>query len=83
MSDTTTVKRGFEFTHDKWMDPDWKPNIAAGERYVDAPKARCIVTRATARTVYYALVPTEGAPPLRLNGQWWMDRATFEARFVQ
>lgn len=47
-----------EFTHLRLLDPAWKPG--PGQRYADAPKARCRVTRKTATTVYYRYA--DGSP---------------------
>lgn len=76
---TNTVKRGFTFTHTRFIDPDWEP--AAGETYVkDGPKAPMIVTRVTTYAVYYkhlAAGSTDRAAGSRQR-PWVMDRRAFE-----
>jgi hypothetical protein len=69
----TAVKRGFTFTHASRLDPSWRPG--PGQRYVDGPKARMRVTRATRTTIYFVHDGGEPGVP------WWMDRVAFEARY--
>jgi hypothetical protein len=73
---TGRVTRGFEFTHDHILDPDWEPR--PGEKYVrDCPKARMVVTRAE-DTIWYGYARTDGG---RVKGQWAMGRDKFEEKF--
>jgi hypothetical protein len=46
------------FTHLRTLDPAWQPG--PGQRYADAPKARCRVTRMTKTTVYYSYADGSG-----------------------
>lgn len=48
------VKQGDQFTHDRLLDLDWEPG--PGEKWKDAPKARCVVTRVTNSTIYFGYV---------------------------
>jgi hypothetical protein len=45
------IEPGREFTHPTKLDPDWRPE--PGQRYADAPKARCVVTSVRGAVVYY------------------------------
>jgi hypothetical protein len=54
MTTTPTVKRGQRFTHPHRLDIDWRPNVAGGEKYADAPHAECVVTRVACGQVYYS-----------------------------
>jgi hypothetical protein len=49
-----TVKRGQRFAHPYRLDTGWRPNVAAGEKYADAPHAECVVTRVARGQVYYS-----------------------------
>lgn len=46
-------KRGVVFRHPSILDPDFKPG--PGQRYSDAPKALCRVTRTVGNEVYYGI----------------------------
>lgn len=72
---SATLARGFTFTHDRHLDPDWRPDVAAGERYADGPKARMRVTRVTATSGYFVYLDGKGRTVC--------DRADFERRFCQ
>jgi hypothetical protein len=74
MTQTTIEKaiaRGFRFTHDRMLDTGWTPG--PGQRYADAPKVECEVTKVTPTTVYYRADS---------GGFFCLDRADFEKRFV-
>lgn len=45
------LARGMTFTHDKILDPDWKP--APGQKYSDAPKALMEIKHVKQTGVYY------------------------------
>jgi hypothetical protein len=66
------VARGATFTHDRMLDPTWRP--APGQRYADGPKARMVVTRVAGPMVWYGYVGAGRAG-------WRMDRDEFVARF--
>ena len=44
---------GARFIHARLLDPEWKPG--PGQRYADAPHARCRVTAIRHGSVYYAI----------------------------
>lgn len=67
------VAAGWEFTHNRILDPTWTPG--EGQKYADAPKARMVVTHADERTVFYGHVGSRKAA-------WFMTREAFMARFV-
>jgi hypothetical protein len=69
-----SVTRGFTFTHASRLDPDWVPGL--GQKYVDAPKQRMEVTRATSTTVYFR---PEGSRAVSS----YLPRAEFEARYMR
>lgn len=70
---TTTVKRGFRFTHKSFLNLGWTPG--PGQHLADGPKAEMVVTKVTADTVYYTYAGgTKGA--------WWMARAEFTERYA-
>ena len=48
---TPTLKVGFTFTHAHLLDIDWKPR--QDQRYKDAPKAVCRVTRFNRYQVWF------------------------------
>ena len=53
------------------LDTGWTPG--PGQRYADAPKVECEVTKVTPTTVYYRADS---------GGFFCLDRADFEKRFV-
>jgi len=56
MTTIPAVKRGQRFTHPYMLDMDWRPDVAAGEKYADAPHAECVVTSVQALAFYYDYV---------------------------
>lgn len=46
-----TFRRGDTFTHGRLLDVDWQPG--PGQKYVDAPKAVCVITKVDGDSVYY------------------------------
>lgn len=71
------IKPGDEFTHSSILDPDWRPDIQAGERYKDAPKARMRVTRVANHRVWfgYARDKDTNAPGGFMSGRSFFERA--------
>jgi len=69
-----TPARGFTFTHDHFLDPDWVPS--PGQHYADGPKAAMVVTRVTKNDVWYGYA---GAT----RGGWVVDRDEFVAKFCK
>jgi hypothetical protein len=69
------IRRGMEFTHDRWLDTDWKPG--PGEKYKDAPKARCVVTKVTKTNVFYRDVTN----PNEVGGPFYVTLTSFRHRF--
>lgn len=70
------LKRGFEFTHTRMLDPRWKPG--PGERYADGPKAIMVITRVTKHTIYFKYAhDSERAVPFSL------DRRAFELTYLK
>lgn len=65
-------KPGMVFRHDSLLEPDWRPDIKAGEKYADAPKALCRVTSVAKDAVYYAYAdaPGGGVFILSLAKRW-------------
>lgn len=61
MGEQALVKRGTEFTHPSMLDPDWMPG--PGQRYADAPKARCVVTTVRRGTVWFRYATDPDASP--------------------
>ena len=50
------IRKGFEFTHERLLDPDWEPK---GEQtYRDCPKAKCIVTYLSKYSIFFGYVGT-------------------------
>lgn len=64
-------QRGDEFTHLHMLDPWWQPG--PGERYVDAPHARMVITRVTSVFVYYAYANANTS-----GGNYKIDRFAYE-----
>lgn len=52
------MKREILFTHLRFLDTTWKPG--PGQRYADAPKVQCRVTRMTVTSVYYRHLDGKG-----------------------
>lgn len=71
---TTTTLVGAEFTHAQLIEPTWTPG--PDEKYRDAPKAVCVVTRATRTWVYYRY-KTSPHP----NGAFKIDRAAYDRTY--
>lgn len=63
------------FTHLHHLDLDWKPG--PGQKYRDAPKARCKVTRMTSLAVYYSYAsePTN-------HGAFYMSREEWDRDYA-
>lgn len=70
---SSLVRKGTVFTHLSFLDPDWTPG--PGQRVVDGPRARMVITRATVQTVWYGYVGDS-------KGGWRMDRVEFERLYV-
>ena len=68
-----TPVRGWRFTHDRHLDTDWKPG--PGQRYTDAPKRVCEVSRVTRYTVWYRVAGSKAV-------SWTLDRDEFIRRFA-
>ena len=62
-------KRGMKFRHDSMLDPDWVPDIKAGQKYSDAPKAILRVTSVSRDAVFY----TYADAPERSGGRFIMS----------
>lgn len=69
-----TPKRGMTFTHHSFLDTDWQPG--PGQRYVDAPKRRMVITRVDRRTVWYGHAADE-----KPKAAWREARAVFEEEY--
>jgi len=53
---TDEIRKGFSFTHERLLEPDWEPK---GEQtYLDCPKAKCIVTHTTPGSIFFGYVGT-------------------------
>lgn len=52
---------GMEFEHAFLLDRNWKPDVAKGEKYKDAPHEICRVTKVTPWAVYYRQVGADRA----------------------
>lgn len=70
----TALKRGYVFTHDSFLDRDWKPG--PGQKYVDGPKAEMVVVRVTTTTVWYGYAG-------QTRGPWKMSRDLFIDRYLK
>lgn len=70
------VKRGYTFTHKHFIDPNYAPDVDAGEKYATGPKATMVVTRATKHTIYYRYAPLPGA-----GTRYCMGRTEFEQTY--
>jgi len=53
---TDEIRKGFSFTHESLLDPDWEPKD--GQTYRDCPNAKCIVTYTTQGTIFFGYVGT-------------------------
>lgn len=69
-----TPKRGLQFTHHTFLDTDWKPG--PGQRYVDAPHVRMVITRVSSTTVWYGHADDEHP-----RVAWRKDRGSFEDEY--
>lgn len=69
------VTAGFEFTHTRMLDTSWQPG--PGQKYADAPKVRCRVTKVTPTTVYFT-----DARDRRNKGLFSVARDEFEATYL-
>jgi hypothetical protein len=67
---------GFRFTHRTLLDLSWTPG--PGQKYADAPKAACTVTRVTAGMVWYGYTKAG-----RSVGGFCSDRAAFERNYLE
>ena len=65
--------RGMTFRHLRLLSTDWKPS--PGQKYTDAPKIQCVVTRVTAISVYWQHASPQGKA---IGGKYASDRNTFE-----
>ena len=63
---TTTIRKGFTFTHRSFIDPDWTGPVSQG------PKALMVVTKTSPRRVWYGFATGSR------RANWVMDRETFE-----
>ncbi|MGN6575266.1 MAG: hypothetical protein ACTHKG_06240 [Nocardioides sp.] len=70
------LRRGLVFTHATHLDMAWKPG--PGQRYADAPKVRCVVTRVTGAAVYFQHADAQGRPA---GGKACLPRERFEATY--
>lgn len=71
------AKRGQRFTHKHFIQPDWKPNVEAGEKYRHGPKAEMVVRQVLGSSVIYGYADdAEG-------GGFLMDRATFDKTYPE
>jgi hypothetical protein len=61
------------FTHKHLLTLGWIPG--PGQRYGDAPKAECVVTRMTSTAVYYRYAAT--------GGRFSMSRATWDRDYAK
>lgn len=69
------VKAGDTFTHHHMLDVGWVPDVAAGEKYRDAPHARMAVTAVRDGRVWFKYATEEGP------GQWVANRRDFLAEY--
>lgn len=80
--ETTTLhpRVGKEFTHDKFLQPGWKPE--PGQTYKrDSPKARMVVTRVKMHYVFYGYAnPTHEQTS---RGGHMLERGEFVRRFPE
>lgn len=65
------VKAGMVFRHRRILDPAWKPG--PGQRYADAPKAVCRVTRVVAGTVWYGVGADSTRADFRADVDGFLD----------
>ena len=57
MTDPNEIRKGFTFTHESLLDPDWEPK--SGQTYRDdCPNAKCLVTYTTRGTIFFGYVGT-------------------------
>ena len=70
------LRRGVTFVHPTMLDTSWKPG--PGQRYVDGPRQRMVVTRATSTTVWFGPMPADGSTP---KAAFREDRARFVERY--
>lgn len=64
-------KKGQTFTHDHFMDTNWKPN--SGQKWKDAPKAQMVITSVWETLVYYSFLDGKGS--------WVDDKDSFMDKF--
>lgn len=69
-------RKGDRFTHEKFIQPGWKPSRT--QTWKDAPKAEMEVTSVRTGTVYYGYVESAKATG---RGAFQMDQATFLNRY--
>lgn len=74
------MRAGQTFTHDKWIEPNWTPDLAKGETYGKgcAPKAVMVITRVAKGMVWYDFASTS---LVKTRGRWVMPQTVFEERF--
>lgn len=77
---STTPKKGQRFTHQQWIEPNWKPNLELGETYGkgNAPRAEMEVVRVAKGQVWYDFASTS---LVNIKGRWVMPLPTFVERY--
>jgi hypothetical protein len=49
------IRPGRVFRHQHLLDPDWHPDVEAGEHYSDGPKALCRITAVRNGQIYFGV----------------------------